>query len=144
MKTVILLFVLFATSLLNSQTHAQTLNFTFDAAGNQSQRLWVCIGCLMTDEPTAAALRTGPDTFLRLRADAQTKELRLAWENPERGALQKIQVINSEGKSVFLREFKDADRDAKIAFKALPAGEYLLQAYHAHREGAISIALTNR
>jgi hypothetical protein len=123
-----------------NKMYAQQLSFSYDAAGNQIERKWVCINCV----PAQASVG-GKNTELN-RGLLKKQEVELsgqagrsvkAYPNPVREilhvnwqitekdiAVKRLQVFNITGVKLYDQNVIGTDQ-FEIAFNQYPAGTYL-------------------
>ncbi|SFA52732.1 Por secretion system C-terminal sorting domain-containing protein [Pedobacter suwonensis] len=116
---------------------AQKLAFSYDAAGNQTERRWVCINCpsarqMAMDKKTnnlpPGELGEGLVTERGIKAypNPLKETLNVSWGAPDKIYLKSIQVYSVGGNSVFKRNYNTEERQTTITFQQLPPGTYLL------------------
>ncbi len=125
---------------------AQELSFSYDAAGNQIVRQWICVNC-----PTgqAAALPSGElialdKALLGPEADAAstatrslkaypnpvTENLRVEWSASEGVFIKSLEVFSLNGTRLFNETYRNGHNDASISFLRMIPGVYVLRAIY--------------
>ncbi|MNL13894.1 hypothetical protein D3C87_1348150 [compost metagenome] len=130
------LAVLF-TILFVSSAFAQKLTFSYDAAGNQIERKWVCVNCL-TAKDQAAAKKVAEESKIQIKEDFNagraikvypnpvSETLNVNWVTPEKIFLKRIEVFNMAGNRVFTTTYAPGQVEGQISFNRLPPGTYVL------------------
>lgn len=129
-----LLTVLISVNQANAQ---QQINFSYDAAGNQTERTWICVNCTgpVAEQPNLDKLLLKSDTTttqIALSAFPNPVEevLNLTWANTSKGFLKKVEIYSLSGLRVFYKEYSSTESSAQIPFTGIPAAGYLLRAYY--------------
>ena len=120
-----------------SQVSGQKLNFTYDAAGNQTTRIWICVNC-----PPSAALSDSlrsdkfPDisTFslskdFKIRLDRTAQQLTFQWDRQSRYRVDSIEMMKVDASQRFTSIKSETSSFPKIDINALEVGTYLLYVY---------------
>lgn len=115
--------------MIPSVLHAQQLQFTYDAAGNQTARVWICVGCPSAEAEGIARERVIPETAIRYRTDPDSKELYLSWPEGEKGRLKKFTVTDRSGRTVYRKSVGKSLKNVGLSFAGLSPGDYTLHAY---------------
>lgn len=136
MKRTLTLFVL--SSLFCYFAHAQKVTFSYDQAGNQQTRAYVCVNCRPTTaakpEVTEIKLETskGGDTTKIARRkiiaspNPLVETLHLDWETEEGITVTNVKVYTIQGNRVHEVNPSPSQKSTSMQFQHLPVGTYIL------------------
>jgi len=121
-----------------STAYAQKLTFSYDAAGNQTERKWVCVNCPaasgLTDLTTKLSSTRDEESNLvrsiRVSPNPLTEDLNVIWQTPKDVFVKRIEVFDIRGTRVFTSIYKPDQRETQISFGRLSPGVYLLIGYY--------------
>lgn len=147
-----LIFV-FLIALLGSPIfcNAQKLVFSYDAAGNQERREWICVSCrgnnsivkILADIPKEDIMllkekekeMSGDQQksyFLTASPNPVKEDLKVQWTTPEDVSVKTIAVFSVNGAKLFENSPILAEQYTNLSFINLPAGIYLLVATYSN------------
>lgn len=124
--------------LMTFSTHAfsQKLTFTFDASGNQTKRLWICINCpslsVLNSDSVASGDRLKPDIIeigngYSLYLNRKEKVIKIHSADLNKNAFPIFSLVNFGNKNkVAIESFKKEDY-VEFSTDQLMAGTYLLR-----------------
>ncbi|HEY0055204.1 MAG TPA: T9SS type A sorting domain-containing protein [Pedobacter sp.] len=126
-----------------SQSKAQAqLSFSYDAAGNQITRQWICVNC-PTGQATAAPsdqlialdkALLGPEAdvagtrSLKAYPNPVTENLQVEWSASEGIFIKSLEVFSITGTRLFDETYRKGHSDASISFLRMTPGVYVLRA----------------
>jgi hypothetical protein len=122
------LLTLAVVSMLGSGAYSQSVTFQYDAAGNQTERKYICVNCLQTKMPesvTADSVSILPE--LSLYPNPVTASLNITWSFNNKTTAREIQVYNSNGAMVQRKIIAPGLSRTVISFNGLPAGTYIVR-----------------
>lgn len=141
-KTLFRLFTI-GLLLLTYTTYAQKLIFSYDAAGNQTERRWVCIGCRPSGSSTTAS--TSESTALKFAVkvidtakqisvkrtitaspNPFLENLNVTWEVEKDITVKSISVFTVTGIKTHEVNPSPKQNNVTIPFQRLATGMYLL------------------
>ncbi|TAF45034.1 MAG: T9SS C-terminal target domain-containing protein [Sphingobacteriales bacterium] len=137
MRTTLPLLATVLCILLATKNYAQQqLTFTYDAAGNQTERNLVCINCT---PPAVASL--AEDKLADLKPDSLgntgrkfsaypnpvTETLNIQWSSTDLYYIRLIEVFTLNGTRIYHKTYKSNQDQATISFLNLSSGIYLLR-----------------
>lgn len=140
-KRLLILFTLFL-SVIASPIFAQKLTFSYDAAGNQTERRWVCVNCLTSKDQTLAQKKNTENKDeikkeefnigrnIKVHPNPVSEILNVNWQTPEKIFLKSIEVFGMEGNRVFRASYSPGQDQTEITFHRLPPGTYILVGYY--------------
>ncbi|MGS2741702.1 T9SS type A sorting domain-containing protein [Sinomicrobium sp. M5D2P17] len=121
---------------------AQEITFTYDAAGNQTNRKWVCVNCKTAEDlAKAAKMEEAAETPEELQEVAMTDEETLArpltlYPNPVSSTLyvdwegdfpvREVQIYGNIGNLVNKNAVAKSQTQAELQFGMLPIGVYVM------------------
>ncbi|WP_268225628.1 T9SS type A sorting domain-containing protein [Sinomicrobium oceani] len=121
---------------------AQEITFTYDAAGNQTNRQWVCVNCRTSEDlAKAATLEEASEIPEALQEVAMTDEETLArpltlYPNPVSSTLyvdwegdfpvREVQLYGNTGTLVNKNAVAKSQSQAELQFGMLPIGVYVM------------------
>lgn len=121
---------------------AQKLTFSYDAAGNQTERRWACINC-RTESDLSSAKKLSWNSeekneetegdmpqFIKVSPNPLTEKLRVIWNTPGKAKLERIEVYSMNGSKVFSSVYTPDQKETEISFLKLPPGVYMLVGYY--------------
>ncbi len=120
---------------LNSQ--AQKVTFSYDAAGNQQSRTYICINCTpataskpdVTEIVLTSTKKEDAKTFKRkiiASPNPLIETLNLDWETEEGISVKNVKVFTVQGNRVHEVNPSVNDRSTSMKFQHLPVGTYIL------------------
>ena len=121
-------------------SQAQEISFTYDAAGNQVERKWICVNCtpfapasvtLNTTDQIAAATKPdffNPDQKVIAYPNPLTETLNIKWE-PLKKYITAIEVYSMTGVNFFKKgyTYEEAEFHEAIQFTKMTAGMYVVK-----------------
>jgi|GEM_PF-800528 len=134
-----------------SRVNAQELQFTYDAAGNQIERNFVCVNCTTfpvslasspVPEPASSTTSSNTNTKSTNTLDNRkvtaypnpfTQVLKLKWDNDLKYYVSKIEAYSSKGVLIYKQEFEKTEflsEDISIPFEKQVAGFYFIKALY--------------
>jgi len=144
MKILYVVFFLFAGTPFYSL--GQQLVFSYDVAGNQERREWICINCRPANTQEAM-LKTVSVEDQQLVAEREkeliavdelvhgwvkaspnpvNEILQVSWRNSNERILQGISIYTINGSRVFASNYGAEERSAEVSFASLPSAIYIL------------------
>ncbi|MGS2738796.1 T9SS type A sorting domain-containing protein [Sinomicrobium sp. M5D2P17] len=121
---------------------AQEITFTYDTAGNQTSRKWVCVNCrTVEDLAKAAKMEEAAETPEELQEVAMADEETLArpltlYPNPVSSTLyvdwegdfpvREVQIYGNTGNLVDKNAVAKSQTQAELQFGMLPIGAYVM------------------
>lgn len=137
------LFGLLAICLLSlpSRTFSQQLTFSYDAAGNQTERKWVCVNCTNSNSSNAA-MESAPlklavkvlDTVKKVTVNRNiiaspnplVETLNVNWQTEVGVSVKSIMVFNINGIRTHELNPKPNQSSVTLPFQHLATGTYIL------------------
>jgi len=150
-KHILKAFLLCALTLAFAKANAQELQFTYDGAGNQTERKWVCVNCTVIYPPSLASAPTADEaTQTNKTANADNLKsaenrpitaypnpvaqiLNVKWENDKNYYLNRIEAYSSQGITIYQKDIKNREplsQQAAIGFDKQMPGFYYVRAIY--------------
>lgn len=123
---------------------AQQVVFSYDAAGNQISRSWICVNCTQVlaapsadqiavlDNSTLVKDEEKTSTFRSLTTypNPVTETLNLEWKADKGVFIKSVEVFSMGGLKVFQDSYSPQQTQSVITFGNIPAGGYILRALY--------------
>jgi Secretion system C-terminal sorting domain len=132
-----LFFVLFCnySMMLNAQAQEETLQLSYDPAGNQTLSALVCINCPESEAPQDLVENPQEEpeaktalNQLRYYPNPVAQELNLTWENTPIAQLAAVSVYTLNGKRIAVRKNLNAQTQLTLHFSDKASGIYTVEA----------------
>lgn len=114
--------------LLGLSASSQSVTFQYDAAGNQTERKYICINCMQAKTPEtliADSVQTQPE--LAFYPNPVTESLNITWSFSNNTSAREIFVYNSNGVLVSRKMIAAGLNRTALPFNHLPAGTYVVR-----------------
>ena len=136
--------LIFSFLVLPCISFAQKLTFSYDAAGNQTERRWVCINCPPAGQMSADSLAAkvldlkmeqivpelSTERGIKVAPNPLKETLNVVWGAPEKVYLASIDVYNINGNKVFSGKYGPGSQQTQISFQHLPPGTYIMVGHY--------------
>ncbi|WP_304064841.1 T9SS type A sorting domain-containing protein [Pedobacter glucosidilyticus] len=136
-------FIILCTCCLMLKLQAQErLTFTYDAAGNQTQRKWICANCsssayrpteeqvkLLNDSKFADEDKE-PKRSLEGFPNPVTEQMQVKWSSNEQIYVKQLMLFSVLGVKVLEKTFQSYEQSTILDFTSLAPGIYVLQAIY--------------
>ncbi|WP_410221844.1 T9SS type A sorting domain-containing protein [Pedobacter sp.] len=133
-----ILSLLFFLATIGFKGFAQQLSFTYDAAGNQTQRQWICINC----RPGTSQSNTEPLVMEIKNHDSDKQQLKmtkiiaspnpfkevlnLSWQSNEKIYVKEISIYTVTGVKTHDLKPTPAQQELAVPFSHMPVGTYIV------------------
>jgi hypothetical protein len=127
----------------------ERLTFTYDAAGNQTQRKWICANCsssayrpteeqvkLLNDSKFADEDKE-PKRSLEGFPNPVTEILGVKWSSSEDVFVKQIELYSISGVKVYQNKYAPNQHETTISFIDLAPGVYILRATYSDNKKEI-------
>lgn len=136
-------FIILCTCCFMFKLQAQErLTFTYDAAGNQTQRKWICANCSSSAyRPTEEQVKLlndskftdedkEPKRSLEGFPNPVTEQMQVKWSSNEQIYVKQLMLFSVLGVKVLEKTFQSHEQSTTLDFTSLAPGIYVLQAIY--------------
>lgn len=132
--TMLALFCAFA-----YKTYAQKLTFSYDQAGNQQNRTWICVNCMpiSASKPDVTEIlreivKKGDSVKIATRKiiaspNPTVETLNINWETEQNVSVKQIKAYTIQGSKVHELHPLPSEKSVSFRFQHLPVGTYILE-----------------